>query len=102
MFFSLFPPIAIANEEEKVVRLRCLIANLPIENQELLHKMLIFLAEVSKYSDENQMHVGNLATMFAPTFLRKKDQDRAELLLHLQDVISVTHTMILHNMFEVV
>jgi len=91
---------AMENEEEKVKRLRYLISQLPMENQELLHKIIIFILEVSKYADENQMHLANLATMFGPTFLRKKEQERAALLQDLQDVIAVTHTMLTNNMFE--
>jgi len=91
---------ALESDEEKIIRLRFLISQLPIENQELLHKTIIFITEVSKYSEENQMHLANLATMFGPTFLRKKEQERAALLHDLQDVIAVTHTMLMHNMFE--
>eukprot|EP00009_Paramoeba_aestuarina_P016891 CAMPEP_0201523970 /NCGR_PEP_ID=MMETSP0161_2-20130828/21032_1 /ASSEMBLY_ACC=CAM_ASM_000251 /TAXON_ID=180227 /ORGANISM="Neoparamoeba aestuarina, Strain SoJaBio B1-5/56/2" /LENGTH=263 /DNA_ID=CAMNT_0047923213 /DNA_START=133 /DNA_END=921 /DNA_ORIENTATION=+ len=90
----------IKEESEKVAKVRSLVAALPIENQELLHKIIIFILEVSKFSEENQMPLQNLAMMFGPTFLRKKDQDRAELLKDLNDVIAVTNVMLLHPMFE--
>ena len=94
-------PLAIESEEEKVNQLRFLVSQIPIENQELLHKTLLFIIEVSKYSEENQMHLANLATMFGPTFLRKKEQERAALLQDLQSVIAVTLTMLSYPMFEV-
>mmetsp|Transcript_32601 Transcript_32601/g.44759 ORF Transcript_32601/g.44759 Transcript_32601/m.44759 type:complete len:304 (-) Transcript_32601:243-1154(-) len=98
--YSQFLETASMEDEQKVPRLRDLIAQIPMENQELFHKIVVFVREVGKYAKENQMDLNNLATMFGPIFLRKKDQDRAELLHDLQDVISVTHTMLNFDMFE--
>lgn len=105
MTFELYDDIIactkIAEEEKKLERLREIIKQLPMENQEILHKILVFVREVSQYSDENQMTIQNLATMFGPTLLRKKEQDRAELLNDLQDVIAITHVMLANKIFEV-
>eukprot|EP00008_Paramoeba_atlantica_P008988 CAMPEP_0201476076 /NCGR_PEP_ID=MMETSP0151_2-20130828/1371_1 /ASSEMBLY_ACC=CAM_ASM_000257 /TAXON_ID=200890 /ORGANISM="Paramoeba atlantica, Strain 621/1 / CCAP 1560/9" /LENGTH=342 /DNA_ID=CAMNT_0047856355 /DNA_START=89 /DNA_END=1114 /DNA_ORIENTATION=- len=95
--------LALAGEEDenvKVDKLRGLIEQLPLTNQEILHKLFVLIREVGESSEINKMTSTNLATMFAPIWFKKKDQERAAFLLDLDDLIEITNLLITKNILE--
>eukprot|EP00010_Vexillifera_abyssalis_P001232 CAMPEP_0201552642 /NCGR_PEP_ID=MMETSP0173_2-20130828/16833_1 /ASSEMBLY_ACC=CAM_ASM_000268 /TAXON_ID=218659 /ORGANISM="Vexillifera sp., Strain DIVA3 564/2" /LENGTH=447 /DNA_ID=CAMNT_0047963153 /DNA_START=56 /DNA_END=1395 /DNA_ORIENTATION=+ len=78
----------------RVERIRDLVEELPIPNQEILHRLLVFIVHVSEHAEENNMHKGNLSTMFGPQLLRRAQPDPQQMMQDMQSVFLVLHTMI--------
>ena len=64
------------NDEHRLRFLQYAILLLPDENRLVLHLLLSFLNDISKYSKTNQMSSTNLATCFAPTLFAFHDSNK--------------------------
>ena len=73
---------SISDKEERLRVLRSLCDSLPDINHALLESFLLFLARIAKRKEKNKMSEANLAIIFAPSFLVKKDETPAIMLSH--------------------
>ncbi len=65
---------SIENEKKRLKNLRSLCDALPDENHALLETFFLFLHRVCSFSDRNLMSFSNIAIIFAPSFLKKKNE----------------------------
>eukprot|EP01103_Thecamoeba_quadrilineata_P016172 TRINITY_DN5337_c0_g1_i1.p1 TRINITY_DN5337_c0_g1~~TRINITY_DN5337_c0_g1_i1.p1 ORF type:complete len:615 (+),score=124.31 TRINITY_DN5337_c0_g1_i1:112-1956(+) len=83
----------LSDMKEKVTVIKGLVESMPTPNQELFHKMIVFLVKVTRQADQNKMSTTNIATMFGPIFLRFREisaQDMIKKLGPMNDVIVAT------------
>jgi len=82
---------------DRLLFVKALIGQLPDSNQEQLHQLLGFLNKVGKYSLENKMDLGNLATMFGPNLMRGANQSPTDILRDMQGIRMVMLLLLQHR-----
>ncbi|XP_039999028.1 rho GTPase-activating protein 30 isoform X2 [Xiphias gladius] len=65
--------VAIQLEEERLVKIRDVLKELPTPHYRTLEFLMRHLVRVASYSSETNMHARNLAIVWAPNLLRSKD-----------------------------
>ncbi|KAM6919204.1 uncharacterized protein FYW49_008723 [Xenentodon cancila] len=65
--------VAIQLEEERLVKIRDVLKELPTPHQRTLQFLMRHLVRMASYSSETNMHARNLAIVWAPNLLRSKD-----------------------------
>lgn len=79
---------------ERIEPLRQLLDQLPLANQEILHRLVVFINRVAQHSENNKMDTPNLATMFGPNILRQHNQDPTDMLRDMQAIRLVMLTIV--------
>jgi hypothetical protein len=69
---------AVITEQEEDQKLFNLMQLLPKENLELAKFVIDFLVTVSEHSSKNQMHIKNLAVIWAPILFRSSSESGYE------------------------
>eukprot|EP01135_Chromosphaera_perkinsii_P008610 Nk52_evm52s1401 gene=Nk52_evmTU52s1401 len=79
---SLIPPHlyqrfvnAVKDESHALENLKAALGGLPYCNYATLSYIISYLRYVASFSDENKMHVNNIAIVFGPTLLRSENED---------------------------
>ncbi|RVE61164.1 hypothetical protein OJAV_G00168060 [Oryzias javanicus] len=65
--------VAIQLEEERLVKIRDVLTELPAPHYRTLEYLMRHLVRMASYSSETNMHARNLAIVWAPNLLRSKD-----------------------------
>ncbi|GLD50754.1 uncharacterized protein AKAME5_000390200 [Lates japonicus] len=65
--------VAIQLEEERLVKIRDVLKELPTQHYRTLEFLMRHLVRMASYSSETNMHARNLAIVWAPNLLRSKD-----------------------------
>ncbi|XP_070700665.1 LOW QUALITY PROTEIN: rho GTPase-activating protein 30 [Pempheris klunzingeri] len=65
--------VAIQLEEERLVKIRDVLKELPAQHYRTLKVLMRHLVKMASYSAETNMHARNLAIVWAPNLLRSKD-----------------------------
>jgi hypothetical protein len=65
-----FIKLADDDKQENLILLRELIINMPLNNQRVLHRLMIFLHRVIEHSAQNKMTAHSLAIILGPILLR--------------------------------
>lgn len=87
-----------SNSEEGFEVLKKFIRDLPCANAVLLKTLCNFLHQVQLHSDVNMMTSGNLAVVFAPSFLAPPEDASATVLVQSQSVAQlITRVLIEHH-----
>lgn len=82
-------------EKELVLHyVRFLLKQLPALNYAVLKRLICFLRKVSEHSDVNKMALHNLATVFGPNLLSKKNSNMFEMVEDTPQINSIVNTLI--------
>ena len=81
----------ISIEGKRLRSLRSLCDTLPDENHALLETFFLFLHRVCSFSDKNLMNFSNIAIIFAPSFLKSKNETPQTI---LRDQVSVQNVLV--------
>lgn len=71
-----------------------LLRELPIAHKRLLRRLVEFLLEVAKYSEENKMTTSSLAIVFAPNLLRPKNADTIQFISDARYINSIIRSIL--------
>ena len=101
MTYTLYGPLLattqIADEKERIAALREECDKLPAYNHALLEMYFGFLKHFATFSDKNKMGIENLATIFSPSFLKKKNETPEDLLANNSKVLQVLTDIVSHS-----
>lgn len=88
----------IDDERTFFLKLRALVASLPQANLAVLKYLVTFLAKVKKQHRINRMDYHNLATVFAPIILRRKDEgDPKRMMQESKSTIFIVKQLLKHH-----
>jgi len=76
-----------SSTDSDLTELHGLLRRLPEGHDDLLQALVLFLAEVPRFTSESKMNVGNTAAVFAPNLLRPE----LESLEHLADTVHIVN-----------
>eukprot|EP01102_Stenamoeba_stenopodia_P006425 TRINITY_DN175_c0_g1_i1.p1 TRINITY_DN175_c0_g1~~TRINITY_DN175_c0_g1_i1.p1 ORF type:complete len:499 (-),score=116.39 TRINITY_DN175_c0_g1_i1:1496-2992(-) len=71
-----------------------LLKELPMTHKRLLRRLVEFLLEVAKYSEENKMTTSSLAIVFAPNLLRPKNADTLQFISDARYINSIIRSIL--------
>lgn len=86
----------IVNEKERLRALRSLCDTLPDENHALLETFFLFLHRVCSFSSQNLMSFSNIAIIFAPSFLKRKNETPQSMLREQTTVENILVDILKH------
>jgi len=88
------------NAEQGMVVLKQFIRDLPCANAYVLRRLSQFLNKVAKHADVNKMTAGNLAVVFAPSFLQPPSDATPDVLVQCQSTSQQITKLLIENPHE--
>ncbi|RUS82921.1 hypothetical protein EGW08_009305, partial [Elysia chlorotica] len=85
------------DESKRKLKIKRLLHLLPPHHHETFKHMAEHLNKVASYGNINKMDAKNLAIMFGPTLVRKKEDDTVSLVTDMSDQCRIIESIILHH-----
>ncbi|KAK3791351.1 hypothetical protein RRG08_012534 [Elysia crispata] len=85
------------DESKRKLKIKRLLHLLPPHHHETFRHMAEHLNKVASYGNINKMDAKNLAIMFGPTLVRKKEDDTVSLVTDMSDQCRIVESIILHH-----
>ncbi|GFO50443.1 rho GTPase-activating protein 21 [Plakobranchus ocellatus] len=85
------------DESKRKLKIKRLLHLLPQHHHETFKHMAEHLNKVASYGNLNKMDAKNLAIMFGPTLVRKKEDDTVSLVTDMSDQCRIVESIILHH-----
>ncbi|GFS02099.1 rho GTPase-activating protein 21 [Elysia marginata] len=85
------------DESKRKLKIKRLLHLLPPHHHETFRHMAEHLNKVASYGNMNKMDAKNLAIMFGPTLVRKKEDDTVSLVTDMSDQCRIVESIILHH-----